>query len=229
MSSISKNLETIFYQIEQSAHRAQRETSQIRLLAASKGRTPDEMQEVIEAGVTLFGENRVQEARQKIPLCSSRAKWHFIGHLQTNKVRDAVALFSLIQSIDSFHLAKALSEEADKQGRDLDILVEVNVSGEKSKFGVDPNNLFPLLEVLNTLPRLRLCGLMTLAPWVEEAQKARPYFAALRECRDRAEAKLGLKLPELSMGMSHDFVSAIEEGSTIVRIGTAIFGKRNTR
>lgn len=226
MGKISQNVMAILSQIKQAAESAQGKSANIKLLAASKTKTPEEIHEAIEAGINLFGENRVQEARQKIPLCSSRAQWHLIGHLQTNKVRDAVALFPMIQSVDSLALAEALSLEAEKQGRLLDILIEVNISGEKSKFGVNPVDLFRFLERVNQFTRLRICGLMTLAPWMEEAQKTRPYFAKLREYRDQAEEKLGLKLPELSMGMSHDFIPAIQEGSTLVRIGTAIFGER---
>lgn len=226
MGQIGQNIAVVLEQIDKAAQSVQRNSAEIKLLAASKTRAPEEIHEALEAGVSFFGENRVQEARQKNALCSSRIQWHFIGHLQTNKTREAVALFSMIQSVDSLVLAKMLADEAEKQGRLLDILIEVNVSGEKSKFGVKPGDLFELLEQVNRFSRLRVCGLMTLAPWMEEAQKTRPYFAQLREYRDQAEKELGLKLPELSMGMSHDFIPAIQEGSTLVRIGTAIFGER---
>ncbi|MBX7157262.1 MAG: YggS family pyridoxal phosphate-dependent enzyme [Verrucomicrobiae bacterium] len=226
MGSIADNITRVQGQIKEASARAGRGAEEVHLLGASKTRTPEEIYEAVEAGLLLFGENRVQEAKQKIPLCSSRAEWHFIGHLQSNKVRDAVALFSCIQSIDSVSLAETVSQEAEKQGRTMDILVEVNVSGEKSKFGMKPEELLFALEKVNVLPRLRICGLMTLAPWEEKPQEAKPYFARLREWRDRAEKELGIKLPELSMGMSHDFLEAIQEGSTLVRVGTSIFGQR---
>lgn len=229
MSFITTNLEQIEKQVVDATKRAGRSRESVTLLGASKSRMPEEIYEAVEMGLTLFGENRVQEAKQKIPLSSSKAQWHFIGHLQSNKVRDAVALFRCIQSVDSLALAQTISHEAEKQGREIDILVEVNVSQEKSKFGVKPEELLPILEKINPLPRLRLCGLMTIAPWKEKTQEVRPYFSLLRESRDRAEKELGIKLPELSMGMSHDFVEAIQEGSTIIRIGTAIFGERKLK
>jgi len=186
----------------------------------TKAIEPARVAEALEAGVTVFGESKVQEAKQKIPLVSGRACWHLIGHLQTNKARDAVALFELIHSVDSVKLAVELNKWAERAGKAQPILLEVNVSGEAGKFGLPPAELTGALDAINKLPRLEVRGLMTVPPFTEELEKARPHFRRLRELRDT----LGLR--ELSMGMSHDFEIATEEGATIVRIGTAIFGER---
>ncbi|MEZ5405655.1 MAG: YggS family pyridoxal phosphate-dependent enzyme [Verrucomicrobiia bacterium] len=223
MGSIADNIAQVLEQVKEAS--ASRSGEEVRLLGASKTRTPEEIYEAVEAGLLLFGENRMQEAKQKIPLSSSRAQWHFIGHLQSNKVRDAVALFSCIQSIDSVSLAESISQEAEKQGRAIDILLEVNVSGEKSKFGMKPEELLFALEKINVLPRLRVCGLMTLAPWKENVHEARPYFVRLREWRDVAEKELGIKCRVVD-GYEQTVVEAVQEGSTLVRIGTSIFGER---
>ncbi len=227
-SSFLDRLVVVQEQISDAAHKAARTPSDVRLLAASKTRLPEEVDEAVRAGLTLFGENRIQEAKQKIPLCSSAAEWHFIGHLQTNKVRDAVAFFSTIQTVDSLRLAEEIGNECGRQNKSLDILLEVNVSGERSKFGISPDQLPSLLEKVNAMTRLRVCGFMTMAPFAPEPEKARPFFAALRECRDRLQSQTGLHLPELSMGMSHDFEAAIKEGSTKVRIGSLLFGERQS-
>jgi pyridoxal phosphate enzyme (YggS family) len=155
-----------------------------------------------------------------------QARWHFIGHLQSNKAGRAVELFDLVHSVDDAEVAAALARRSASSGGALPVLVEVNVSGEASKFGVAPADLEPLLERVAPLAGLRLDGLMTVGPWVERAEDARAGFARLRELRDRARARLGLALPELSMGMSGDFEVAVEEGSTMVRVGTALFGAR---
>jgi hypothetical protein len=168
----------------------------------------------------VFGESRLQEARAKIPLVSGRAHWHLVGHLQTNKARDAVALFEMIHSVDSVKLAAEINKWAERAGKTQAILLEVNVSGEASKFGLKPEDLDAALSEINRLPRLEVGGLMTIAPFRDNVEEARPCFRRLRELRDRA----GLR--ELSMGMTHDFEIAIEEGATMVRIGTAIFGER---
>ena len=170
----------------------------------------------------------MQEAKAKIPLVSSRARWHMIGHLQTNKARDAVALFELIHSVDSAKLAAELDKWAGRAGKTQPILLEINVSGEASKSGLKPEDLAATLEQINALPRIEIRGLMTMAPFAEDAEKARPHFRRLRELRDEMENRFGVRLPELSMGMSHDFEAAVEEGATMVRIGTAIFGERRT-
>ena len=178
---------------------------------------PDRIEEAIAAGQALFGESKVQEAKAKIPVVSSRARWHFVGHLQSNKARDAVELFELIHSVDSVKLAVELNKWAERAGKTQAILLEVNVSGEASKYGMRPEDVAAALAQINALPRVEVRGLMTVPP---AGKDPRPYFRQLRELRDR----LGLR--ELSMGMSHDFQIAIEEGATMVRIGTAIFGTR---
>ena len=187
--------------------------------------------EVVRAAVALgladVGENRVQEAQAKIMAVGrDRVRWHLVGHLQRNKAGRAVELFDRIHAVDGVELAEALSRRASSSGRPLPVLVEVNVSGEATKFGVAPADLESLLERVAAFPGLRLDGLMTVGPWVERAEEARPGFARLRDLRDRAERTLGIALPELSMGMSGDFEVAVEEGSTMVRVGTAIFGAR---
>ena len=189
----------------------------VRLIGVSKNVPPERIDQALAAGISIFGENKIQEAKAKIPLVSSRARWHFIGHLQTNKARDAVALFDLIHSVDSVKLAGELNKCAAAAGKTQRVLLEVNVGGEASKFGFAPEDLPAALAAINQLPRLQVEGLMTVAPLVGDP---RPHFRRLRELRDAA----GLR--ELSMGMSHDFAIAIEEGATLVRIGTAIFGAR---
>ncbi len=187
------------------------------LLAVTKAIPPERIDTAIAAGINVFGENKIQEAKAKIPAVSSRAHWHFIGHLQTNKAREAIELFELIHSVDSLKLGAELNKCAERAGKTQPILLEINVAGEASKFGLKPEDLPAALEQINRLPRLQVEGLMTVAPLVGDA---RPHFRRLRELRDAH----GLR--ELSMGMSHDFEIAIEEGATIVRLGTAIFGER---
>ena len=210
------------------AERASRNPDTILLIAVTKAVAPERVEEAWAAGLTVFGENKVQEAKVKIPLVSSRTRWHMIGHLQTNKARDAVALFELIHSVDSVKLAGELDKCAGQAGKTQAILLEVNVSGEAGKFGLKPEDLAATLEQINTLPRIEIRGLMTMAPFAEDVEKARPHFRRLRELRDEMENRFGVRLPELSMGMSHDFEAAVEEGATMVRIGTAIFGERRT-
>ena len=196
------------------------------MLAVSKGMPPESIGDALSAGQTFFGESKIQEAKAKIPQCSSRARWHFIGHLQSNKCREAVQLFEMIHSVDSLPLAVELNKWCDKFGRQMPVLLEVNVAGEATKFGFKPEAVLDQLSAINALPRLELHGLMTIAPWTPEPEKARPAFRRLRELKSECEQKLGAPLPHLSMGMSADFEVAIEEGATIVRIGTALFGPR---
>jgi len=223
--SFADNFPVIQQRIHAACARAGRDADSILLLAVSKGMPPEVVSEAVSAGQIFFGENKVQEAKAKIPQCSSRACWHFIGHLQSNKCRDAVQLFEMIQSVDSLALAQELDKWADKIGKTMPVLLEVN-SGEATKFGFKPEAVMENLEALNALPRLEIHGLMTIAPWSPEPERARPLFRALRELKVRCEEKLGAPLPHLSMGMSGDFEVSIEEGATIVRIGTALFGAR---
>ncbi len=214
------NIQNVRARITAAAQRAGRNPGEIALVAVTKTVEPERVEQALATGLTVFGESKVQEAKAKIPVVSSRARWHMIGHLQTNKARDAVALFELIHSVDSVKLAAELDKWAERAGKTQPILLEVNVSGEASKFGLKPDALEAALEEINAMPRLEVQGLMTVAPFAEEAEKARPYFRKLRELRDR------LALTHLSMGMTHDFEVAVEEGATIVRLGTAIFGAR---
>lgn len=206
--------------------RAGRPREAVTLVAVSKTHPPETVAEAASLGLRVFGENKVQEARAKIPECPSHLSWHLVGHLQSNKAKPAAELFEVIHSVDSEKLVRLLDAAADDAGRSLKILLEVNVSGESSKFGLHPDAVRPVLEVANACPRLIVGGLMTMAPFAPEPEKARPYFAKLRELRDRLARETGTPLEELSMGMSGDFEPAIEEGATLIRIGTLLFGER---
>jgi hypothetical protein len=195
-------------------------------LAVSKTCGPDCIREAASAGLMDFGESRVQEAKQKIPLCPTALTWHLIGHLQTNKVKDAVHLFNLIQAVDSLKLLLAIETAAEAAGRVMPVFLEVNVSGESSKFGLAPEAVPGVLKTAESLRRVEIRGLMTIPPLTEDPEKARPFFRSLREHRERWRRETGFELRELSMGMSHDFEVAIEEGATWIRLGTILFGKR---
>ena len=224
--SLAENLNSIQQKIAAACERAGRAVNSVTLLAVTKGQPPEAVNEAARLGLTWFGENKVQEAKAKIPLCSGKIGWQMIGHLQTNKCRDAVELFQMIQSVDSLRVAQEISTRAEQAGKTMPILLEVNVVGEASKFGYRPDALLADLEQLNALPRIEIHGLMTVPPWSPAAENVRPHFKALRELKNRAEQILGAPLSQLSMGMSGDFEVAIEEGATIVRIGTALFGPR---
>ena len=196
------------------------------LVAVSKGNPPEAIAEAVAAGQTLFGENRVQEARAKLTEASGAARWHFIGHLQKNKVRQALPLFELIESVDSLELARDLDRVAEELSLRPRILLEVNVAAEASKHGFAPEALRRDMEALLALPRLQIEGLMTVPPIAAEAEDSRRYFAQLRELRGALEQEFSAGLPELSMGMSGDYEVAVEEGATLVRVGTALFGRR---
>ncbi len=226
---IAENLNSIRQRIAAACARAHRHPDAVTLLAVSKSHPPETIRAAVEGGQILFGENKIQEAKAKIPLCPGKARWQFIGHLQSNKVRDAVALFELIQGVDSLAIASEISKRAEQAGKTMPILLEVNVAGEGSKFGYAPERLLAELNALNALPRLEIRGLMAIPPYAPEAEKSRPYFQKLRELKTQAEQALGASLPELSMGMSGDFEIAIEEGATMVRVGTALFGERLSR
>ena len=226
MEQIAVNLERVREQIAQAARKSGRLPNEIELVAVSKAQPAEKVQAAVDAGQTLFGENRVQEARAKIPLLSSRLRWHFIGHLQKNKIRHALPLFELFHGIDSLALAQDLERIAEEDGMRPRVLLEVNVAGEASKHGFSPERLREELDALLSLGRLTLEGLMTIPPLAPEADASRRYFVILRELRDRMETDFKVKLPHLSMGMSGDFAVAIEEGATLVRVGTAIFGAR---
>ena len=223
---IAENLNVIRQRIAAACARANRSPDSITLLAVSKTHPPETIRAMVDCGQILFGENKIQEAKAKIPLCPGKARWQFIGHLQSNKVRDAVELFELIQGVDSLAVAQEISRRAEQAAKTMPVFLEVNVAGEGSKFGYAPEKL---LAELNALPRVEIHGLMTIPPYSPTAEKSRPYFQKLRELKIRTEQALGAPLPQLSMGMSGDFEIAIEEGATMVRIGTALFGERLSR
>ncbi len=227
MSMIAENLEAVRAVIADAAGRSHRSAEEIELVAVSKTHPPDAVAEAIAAGQSVFGESRVQEARAKIPLLPGRARWHFIGHLQRNKIRQALALgFDLLHSVDSLETARDLDRLTGETGAFPRFLLEVNVAGEASKFGFSPAKLHAQLEELLAVNRLQIEGLMTIAPFAPEAEASRPHFVALRQLRDQLQAEFRVPLPRLSMGMSGDYAVAIEEGATLVRVGTAIFGTR---
>ena len=226
MNSIAKNLEAVREQIAQAAAKAGRAPDEIKLVAISKKHDAEKVRAAYDAGQLLFGESRVQEARAKIPALPSNLRWHFVGHLQKNKVRHALPLFELIHSVDSLALAGDVNRIAEEEGLHPRVLLEINVAGEGSKFGFKPETLRAEMEMLLALTRLSIEGLMTIPPLASEAEGSRRYFVKLRELRDALENEFRVKLPHLSMGMTSDFAVAIEEGATLVRVGTAIFGER---
>jgi pyridoxal phosphate enzyme (YggS family) len=226
MSQIAENLEFIRQRIAAAAERSGRSAKEVKLVAVSKTYPPEVIREVVEAGQQCFGENRVQDALPKIDALPPFLEWHLIGHLQTNKVRKVIGRFALFHGVDNTALALQMNRIAGEFGVTASILLEVNVSGEESKFGFTPSALPGALEKLLPLPHLRVEGLMTMAPYYENPESARPVFEGLRKLRDALSAASGHPLKELSMGMSGDFEQGIEEGATIVRVGSAIFGTR---
>jgi len=230
MSSVRDNIRRIRERIAEAALRSGRDPSAVSLMAVTKTVDDARILEAIEAGVDIMGENYVQEAKRKIETMGVDVKWHMIGHLQSNKAKSAIRLFDMIHSVDRLGLAVELDRRSAAAGRMTDILVEVNVSGEESKSGVRAEEAPALVREIARLGNLSVRGLMTMPPWFDDPEEARPYFVVLRELRDRivAEEIAGVDLRELSMGMSGDYPVAVEEGATIVRIGTAIFGPRRS-
>jgi PLP dependent protein len=226
MEQIAENLERVRAQIREAVLKAGRSPDEAELVAISKTHDAEKVRSAFDAGQRLFGESRVQEARAKIPLLPSNARWHFVGRLQRNKIRHALPLFELFHSIDSVELARDIDRIAGEEGLHPRVLLEVNVAGEGSKIGFAPDRLDAQLEALLQLPRLTIEGLMTIPPATPAGEGARRYFVALRELRDRLVTQFQVALPQLSMGMTNDFAIAIEEGATMVRVGTAIFGPR---
>jgi len=230
--SIPENIGRVQERIRKAAVRADRDPREITLMAVSKTFPAERIREAYEAGVREFGENRVQEFAGKAEALRdlADARWHMIGHLQSNKAGKAAELFHAVDSVDSLKLAERLNEAAARTNKKLSVLIEINVGGEAAKSGVSPDSpeLGQLLSAVSAFDNLEVSGLMTIPPFFGESEAARPYFRTLRELRDRIAARrmprIGMKL--LSMGMSHDFEIAIEEGSTCVRVGTAIFGER---
>ncbi len=227
MSSIRENVLRVKEAIEKTAERAGRKPDEIRLVAASKTVDVQRIRAAIEAGVSILGENYVQEAKKKIEAVDKPAAWHFIGHLQKNKAKYAVKLFEMIQSLDSVALAEELDRRAGQVKRRMEVLVEVNLSGETSKWGVGEGEAMGLLYRIKELGNLSFQGLMTMPPYFEDPEDSRPYFVRLRKLVERiVEEGVYSGRMELSMGMSNDFLVAIEEGATLVRVGTAVFGPR---
>jgi hypothetical protein len=223
MSEVAENLARVRERVARAAERAGRRPDDVLLIGVSKTVEAARIRQAIEAGVPALGENRVQEAKEKVAALGRPVPWHLIGHLQTNKVRDALALFDLIHSLDRLELAQECERRASQQGRAVEMLVQVNVGGEASKGGFEPGELAEALEAISRLAHVRVGGLMTIPPVVTRAEDARGWFRTLAELGKRHG------LPELSMGMSADFEVAIEEGATMVRVGTAIFGPRPPR
>lgn len=225
------NLKEIYRNMAHAAMRAGREPSEAKLIAVTKTVRIDLIRKAVDVGLREFGENRVQEAQEKISYLKSEMLhsgivWHLIGHLQKNKVKAAVGLFDLIHSVDSLELAESIDRQAANISKVQRILVQVKLSGEESKYGVPEDELFSLVGRLSDLKNVKLEGLMTMPPFFDDPEKTRPYFRKLAKLKEEAEKK-GYGLAELSMGMSHDFEVAIEEGATMVRVGTALFGERS--
>ena len=227
--SIAERVTGVRERILRVCARCGRDPAGVRLVAVSKTVEPERIRQALAQGVTILGENYIQEARGKIPLIdNSEISWHYIGHLQTNKAKYAAALFDMVHSLDSLPLAHALDREAGKKGRVLQVLVQVNVSGEQTKNGCDPKDAAGLVAAAASLQHLRVQGLMTMPPPTDAPELSRPFFKTLRLLRDdlaRQVPQAGA-LPDLSMGMSSDFEAAIEEGATLVRVGTLLFGDR---
>jgi hypothetical protein len=227
MDSIAKNLMAVRERIDHAATAVGRDSAGIRLICATKHVSTGRIREAIAAGAIIFGENYVQEARAKIEeIEKGGIQWHFIGHLQSNKAAYAVRFFDLIHSVDSATLARELDRKGATAGRVVDCLIEVNLAGEQSKFGIGTERVAELAHEMAGFKNISLQGLMTMPPYADDPEAARPYFIALRELKEDIE-KHGIPLPELSMGMSMDLEAAIEEGATMVRVGRAIFGERS--
>src|SRR5437016_1801737 len=226
---IAENVACVREQIAQAAAKVSRALDEIELVAITKTHPAEKVRETIEAGQTLFGESRVQEARAKIPELPANVRWHFVGHLQKNKIRHALPLFELFHGVDSLILAQEVNRIASDEGMHPRVLLEVNVAGEGSKFGFSPDKLMEQMEALLALPRLSILGLMTIPPIADETKASRKYFVQLRELRDSLQTEFHVDLAQLAMGMTQDFAVAVEEGATLVRVGTAIFGERTRK
>ncbi|WP_456432433.1 YggS family pyridoxal phosphate-dependent enzyme [Thermosulfuriphilus sp.] len=232
MDEIARRLEIIKERIATAALRVGRDPQEIKLLAASKTVPPERIRQAALAGIRLFGENYVQEAQKKISkLKDLNLTWHLIGHLQKNKAKQAVKLFDLIETLDSLPLAHELNRRAQSLGRIIPVLVEVNIGGEETKAGLLPKKVLEFLYEVAELKNISVCGLMIIPPFRSDPEEVRPFFRRLKELAEEIKraAIPGIEIKELSMGMSHDFEVAIEEGATIVRLGTAIFGPRPPR
>jgi hypothetical protein len=227
MCSVRENLLRVTEKIEKAALNVGRDPKEIKLVGVSKTVETDRIKEAIKAGITILGENYVQEAQMKIEEIGRPVSWHFIGHLQSNKAKYAIRLFDMIHSLDSVSLAEELNRRAEQADRMMKVMIEVNLSKEATKFGTDEERVLSLAKRIQNLNLLSLEGLMTMPPYFDSPEMSRPYYIALRELKERM-AKEGIPMKELSMGMSNDFEIAVEEGATYVRVGTAIFGARRS-
>lgn len=226
MPTLRDRFTEIQFRLAAAALRSSRPAGAVQLVAVSKSHPPESLQQAMAAGVQIFGENRIQEARMKVPLLPVSARWHFIGHLQSNKVRQALPLFELLHGVDSLSIAKDIDRVAAELGLYSRVLLEVNVAGEGTKFGFTPDALRRQIEDLLGLRRLEIAGLMAVPPPSNTPEDSRQYFVRLRELKDELQRDARVTLPELSMGMSGDFEVAVEEGATLVRVGSALFGER---
>uniref|UniRef100_A0A7C4TJN2 Pyridoxal phosphate homeostasis protein n=1 Tax=candidate division WOR-3 bacterium TaxID=2052148 RepID=A0A7C4TJN2_UNCW3 len=223
--SVADNILRLKERISISAERAHRNPEEITIVAVTKTVSVEKIEEAINAGIKIIGENRVQEAKEKFTLIGNKVQWHLVGHLQTNKVKDAIKIFSLIHSLDSLKLAQEIEKRAEKS---VDCLIEVNTSKEPTKFGIKPEELFEFYESIKDFKKIKVLGLMTIGPgWaITDPESSRPCFKLLHDLRDELSQSFDQQFPILSMGMTSDFEVAIEEGSNMIRIGTAIFGPR---
>jgi hypothetical protein len=225
MSVIKQNLLRVRERIEKASQKTGRDPKEINLVAVSKTVEVARIREAIEAGVSILGENYIQEAQKKIEEIGKPVSWHFIGHLQSNKAKYAIRLFDMVHSLDSLPLAEELNRRAEQADRVIRAMIEVNLSKEATKFGTDEEMVLTLARKVQTLGHVSLEGLMTMPPYFDSPEMSRPYYIALRDLKERM-VKEGIPIKELSMGMSNDFEVAIEEGATYIRVGTAIFGQR---
>jgi len=228
MSYLKQNIQQIKKRIEAAAERSGRNPEEIYLIAVTKNFSAELIQEAVDNGIVFLGENRVQEAKSKVDLVKGNIEWHLIGHLQRNKVKTAIDIFTMIQSLDSWRLAEEIQKRAQQADKVIDVLVQVNIGSEETKYGIDPDDTEVFIEKVATLPNLKVRGLMAIAPFKENPEDVRAYFRHLREIFQSIKEKSieNVSMEYLSMGMSNDFEVAIEEGANMVRIGTSIFGTR---
>jgi pyridoxal phosphate enzyme (YggS family) len=228
-AKIAENLHSVLVNIAESERMSGRPAGSVELLAVSKTHPAEVIREAVDAGQVLFGENRIQEAKAKIPDLPAKLRWHLIGHLQSNKIRQALPLFEMIHGVDSVDLLDEIQRIGGDLGLFPRILLQVNVAGESSKFGFAPDRLLSEVEQITRADRVQVEGLMTIPPLASNPENSRKYFVQLRQLRDRLEKEFRFPLPQLSMGMSGDYRIAVEEGATLVRVGTAIFGERRAK
>ena len=228
MATVKDNLSYVRERIEKAARRVGRDPADVMLVAVSKRIDLQKIEEVVSAGASVLGENYVQEAKQKIEKLGRQVQWHMIGHLQTNKVKLAVNLFDMIETVDRIEVAREINKRGIELGKKISALIQVNISQESTKSGIEKERVVSLASEISGLTHIKVKGLMTMPPYFTDPEETRPYFKSLRELRDEIERERlqHISMEELSMGMSHDFETAIEEGATIVRVGTAIFGER---